>query len=69
VAALMKELHTMKETLSLVKIVAIPVPAPLDKSPVLITHVAALMKELHTMKETLSLVKIVAIPVLAHLVK
>jgi len=69
VAVLMKELYTMKEPLSLVKIVAIPVPAPLDKSPVLITHVAALTKEPHMMKEPLSLVKIVAILVLAHLVK
>jgi hypothetical protein len=31
VAALMKELYTMKEPLSLVKIVAIPVLVPLEK--------------------------------------
>jgi len=56
VAALMKETHIMKETLSLAKTDAILVLALLDKSPARITHVAALMKETHTMKETLSLV-------------
>jgi len=43
VAAHIKELHTMKETLSLAKTDAILVLAPLDKSPVLITPVVALM--------------------------
>jgi len=59
----------MKELLSLVKIVAIPVLALLAKSLVRITPVAALMKESHTMKELLSLVKIVAIAVLVLLDK
>jgi len=65
----MKELYTMKEPLSLVKIVAILVLAHLAKSLVRITPVAVLMKELHIVKELLSLAKIVVILVLALLDK
>jgi len=70
VAALMKELHTMKETfLSLVKMDATLVLAPPDKLLVLITHVAALMEKTHIMKEILSLAKMDATIVLAPLEK
>jgi len=69
VAALIKELPTMKETLSLVKMDVILVLALLDKSPVRITPVDALIKKTHTMKETLSLAKMVVILVLALLDK
>jgi len=65
----MKELHIVKEPLSLAKTVVILVLAHLEKLLVRITPVVALMKELFTMKEPLSLVKIVAILVLAHLEK
>jgi len=65
----MKELFTMKEPLSLVKIAVILVLAHLVKSLARITPVVALIKELHTMKEPLSLAKIAVILVLALLVK
>jgi hypothetical protein len=59
----------MKEPLSLVKIVVIPVLARLGKVLGLITPGAVLTMEQHIMKEPLSLVKIVVILVLALLVK
>jgi len=60
----------MQEFRSLVKMDAILVLAPLEKSLVLITPVVALMKETHTMKEKpLSLVKMVVILVLVLLEK
>jgi hypothetical protein len=65
----MKELHTMKEILSLAKMDAILVLVLLDKSLVLKTHVAVIMKELLMMKESLSLVKMDAILVLVLLEK
>jgi len=65
----MKVLHTMKEILSLAKMVVILVVALLDKSLVRKTHVDALMKDLHTMKEILSLAKMDVIIVLALLDK
>jgi hypothetical protein len=65
----MKETHTMKETLSLVKMDAILVLVPLEKSLVLLTPVVALIKELHTMKETHSFAKMDAILVLVPLDK
>jgi hypothetical protein len=65
----MKELHTMKETLSLVMTDAILVLVLLDKSLVRKIPVDAIMKELHTMKETLSLAMMVVILVLVLLDK
>jgi len=59
----------MKETLSLVKMDATPVPALLDKLLVLITPVDAIMKVTHTMKEILSLPMIHVTLVLALLDK
>jgi len=69
VAAPIKELTIMKETLSLVKMDVILVLAHLAKSLVLITHVVALIKEQTIMKETHSLPKMDATLVLAILDK
>jgi hypothetical protein len=69
VDALMKVLHTMKEILSLAKMVVILVVALLDKSLVRKIHVDAVIKVLHTMKATLSLAKMDVILVLALLDK
>jgi len=58
----MKELHTTKETLSLVMTDVILALALLDKSLVRKIHVDVIMKETRTIKETLSLAVMVVIP-------
>jgi len=65
----MKVLHTMKETLSLAKMVVILVLVLPDKSLVRKIHVDVIMKVIHTMKETLSLVLMDAILVVVLLDK
>jgi hypothetical protein len=65
----MKEIHTMKETLSIAKMDAILVLVRQDKSLALKIFVDANTKATHTMKETLSIVKMDVILVLALMVK
>jgi len=60
----MKEIHTMKETLSIAKMDVILVLVLLDKSLARKIHVDANTKATHTMKETLSIAKMDVILVL-----